>query len=215
MRIEIHVLAWDRHTHVAGLNQLIGCTNPPDSLLHIIWTLQWKGRDGRDRMVVDFTTTTCTISAYHHKSCEFKSRLWRGVLDTTKLLYVIKFVSDLAGRWLSPGFPVSSTNKMTVTINLNIVESGVKHHNNNLSNLLCNHQKKDSYLLHIYLYVCMYAIKYENLLAYVRWWYIYNVEKSQRSTELFTLLSISFFFQWQLKVDAAVVPVLTIFCICW
>jgi len=31
------------------------------------------GRRGRDRMVVEFTTT-CTISAYHHSSCEFESR---------------------------------------------------------------------------------------------------------------------------------------------
>ena len=36
------------------------------------------GRRGRDRMVVEFTTT-CTTIAY---SCEFESRWWRGVLDT-------------------------------------------------------------------------------------------------------------------------------------
>ena len=34
---------------------------------------------GRDRMLVGFTTT-CSISAYHHLSCEFESRSWRGVL---------------------------------------------------------------------------------------------------------------------------------------
>ena len=37
-----------------------------------------RGR-GRDRMLVGFTTTY-TISAYHHRSCEFESQ---GVLDTT------------------------------------------------------------------------------------------------------------------------------------
>ena len=37
---------------------------------------------GRDRMVVGFTTT-CAVSAYHHQSCEFQPRSWRGVLDTT------------------------------------------------------------------------------------------------------------------------------------
>jgi hypothetical protein len=37
------------------------------------------GRRSRDRMVVGFTTT-CAISAYHHKSCEFMSRC---TLDTT------------------------------------------------------------------------------------------------------------------------------------
>jgi hypothetical protein len=30
---------------------------------------------GRDRIVVGFTTK-CTISAYHHKSCEFEPRSW-------------------------------------------------------------------------------------------------------------------------------------------
>jgi len=38
-----------------------------------------RGRHGRDLMVIVFT---CAISAYHHWSCEFESRLWRGVLDT-------------------------------------------------------------------------------------------------------------------------------------
>jgi hypothetical protein len=33
-------------------------------------------------MVVGFTTT-CAVSAYHHQSCEFEPRSWRGVLDTT------------------------------------------------------------------------------------------------------------------------------------
>jgi hypothetical protein len=47
---------------------------------------------GRDRMVVGFTTT-CAISAYHHKSCEFEPRSWRH--DNSIQHYVIKFVSDL------------------------------------------------------------------------------------------------------------------------
>ena len=52
-----------------------------------------RGRHGHDRMVVGFTTT-CTISAYHPKSCEFEPR---------KLF--------ATGRWFSSGTPVSSTNK--------------------------------------------------------------------------------------------------------
>jgi hypothetical protein len=36
----------------------------------------------RDRMVVGFTTIYA-ISAYHHLSCEFEYRSWRGVLNTT------------------------------------------------------------------------------------------------------------------------------------
>ena len=49
---------------------------------------------GRDRMVVRFTTT-CTIGVYHHLSCEFDPRSWRGVLDTT--------LCDKVCQWFSPG----------------------------------------------------------------------------------------------------------------
>jgi hypothetical protein len=48
-----------------------------------------RGRRGRDRMVVRFTTTY-VISAYHRWYCEFESRSGRGVQH-----YVIKFASDL------------------------------------------------------------------------------------------------------------------------
>jgi len=44
---------------------------------------------GRDRMVVGFTTTYA-ISAYHHWCCEFESQSGRAVQH-----YVIKVVSDL------------------------------------------------------------------------------------------------------------------------
>jgi hypothetical protein len=30
-----------------------------------------------------FVSNTYAISAYHHQRCEFESRSWRGVLDTT------------------------------------------------------------------------------------------------------------------------------------
>jgi len=48
-----------------------------------------RGRRGRDRIVIGFTSTYA-ISAYHHRCCEFESRSGRGVQH-----YVIKFVSDL------------------------------------------------------------------------------------------------------------------------
>ena len=48
-------------------------------------------------MEVGFTTT-CAISAYHHKICEFASCSWQGVLDTT---LCDKVVSDL---WQVGGF---------------------------------------------------------------------------------------------------------------
>jgi len=56
-------------------------------------------------MVVGFTTTNA-ISAHHHLPCEFESRPWRGVLDTT--------LCDKACQWLATGqwfSPVSSNNK--------------------------------------------------------------------------------------------------------
>jgi hypothetical protein len=43
--------------------------------------LQEIGR-GCDRMVIGFTATY-EISSYHYSSCEFESRSWRSVLDTT------------------------------------------------------------------------------------------------------------------------------------
>ena len=54
-------------------------------------------------------TTTCAISTYHHYSCEFEPRSWRGVLDTTVCDKVCQWFTT--GRWDSAGTPDSSTNK--------------------------------------------------------------------------------------------------------
>ena len=62
---------------------------------------------GRDCLVVGFTAT-CTISVYHHWH-DFKSHLWRGVLDTTFCDEVCQWLAK--GQWFSPGTLVSSTNK--------------------------------------------------------------------------------------------------------
>ena len=55
-------------------------------------------------------TTTYAISAYHHISCELKSRAWRGALDST--------LCEKNCQWLAPGFLrsplVSSTNKTDI-----------------------------------------------------------------------------------------------------
>jgi hypothetical protein len=59
-------------------------------------------------MVIGFTATYA-ISAYHHWSCEFESHSWLDVLDTTLGDKVCQWLE--AGRWFSPGTPVSSTNK--------------------------------------------------------------------------------------------------------
>ena len=85
-----------------------------------------KGRRGRDRMVVGFTTTYA-ISAYHYWCCEFEARSGRGVQH-----YVIKFVSDLrqvGGFLQSSGF-LHQWNWPPRCI-WNIVESGVKHNQTN------------------------------------------------------------------------------------
>ena len=49
-----------------------------------------------DRKVVGFTTT-CAISAYHHYSCEFQPRSWRGVLDTTLCVKVCQWLATGGG----------------------------------------------------------------------------------------------------------------------
>jgi hypothetical protein len=63
---------------------------------------------GCDRMVVGFNTT-CTISAYHHWSCEFEPHSWQGVLDTTLCDKVCQWL--MIGQWFSTGTPLSSNNK--------------------------------------------------------------------------------------------------------
>jgi hypothetical protein len=65
-----------------------------------------RGRRGRDRMVVGFTTT-CAISSNHHLSCEFESRSWRGVLNTT--LWDTFFSSFLWVLWFPPRIKLTAT----------------------------------------------------------------------------------------------------------
>ena len=71
-------------------------------------TLCLRGHRDRHRIVVGFTTTYA-ISAYHHWSCEFETRLWRGLLDTTSCDKVCQWL--VTGQCFSPGTRVSSTNK--------------------------------------------------------------------------------------------------------
>ena len=65
-----------------------------------------RGRRGRDRMIVGFTTT-CAISACHHYSCEFEHLSWRGLLVRALCDKVCQLLAT--GRWFSLGTPVSST----------------------------------------------------------------------------------------------------------
>ena len=59
-------------------------------------------------MLIGFTTTYAN-NVYHHQRCEFESRTWRDVLDTTLCDKVCQRLSTC--RWFSPGSSVSSTNK--------------------------------------------------------------------------------------------------------
>jgi hypothetical protein len=54
-------------------------------------------------------TTTCVVNFYHHWSCEFEPRSWRGVLDTTLCDKVCQWL--VTGRWFYPDIQVSSSNK--------------------------------------------------------------------------------------------------------
>ena len=76
--------------------------------LHIIPFILIRFCWGRSCMVVGFTTT-CAISAYQHKRCEFEPHSWWGVLDTTLCGKVCQWLAT--GLWFSPGTPISSTNK--------------------------------------------------------------------------------------------------------
>jgi hypothetical protein len=75
-------------------------------LLHGDVPICERGRRDRNRMIVEFTTTYA-VSAYHLYSCEFESRSWRDVLDTTLSDKVSQWLAT--GRWYIPGTPVSPT----------------------------------------------------------------------------------------------------------
>ena len=92
----------------------------------VIYAYQCRGRRGRDRMVVRFTTTYA-IGSYHHWCCEFESRTGRGIQH-----YVIKFVSDL--RQVVGFLLVLHQLNWLPRYSSNIVESGVKHHQANKQN---------------------------------------------------------------------------------
>jgi hypothetical protein len=48
----------------------------------LLCSFTFKGRRGRERMVVEFTTTHA-ISAYHNSCCEFEYRSGQGVQQFT------------------------------------------------------------------------------------------------------------------------------------
>jgi hypothetical protein len=75
-----------------------------------------RGRHVHDLMIVGFTS-------YHHWSCTFEPRSWRGVLDRT--------LCDKVCQWLAKSLcfpPVRLFPPAIKLNNWNIVESGTKHH---------------------------------------------------------------------------------------
>jgi hypothetical protein len=78
-------------------------------------TISLRGRRGRDRIVVG-STTTYAISAYHHLCCEFESRSWRSVLDTTLCDNFVNDLRQVGGFLLVLRFP--PTIKLTATISV-------------------------------------------------------------------------------------------------
>ena len=61
-------------------------------------------------------------------SCEFESRSWRGVLNTTLCVKVCQRLA--AGRWFSPDTQISSTNR-TDRHDITELLLKAKHHNSN------------------------------------------------------------------------------------
>ena len=96
-------------------------------LFSVHYFIHGRGRRGRDRMVVGFTTTYA-ISVYHHQSCEFEPYSWRGVFDTTLCDKVCKCLT--AGRcfFLSGYYSNLQEYHWLPRYSWHIVESGIKHH---------------------------------------------------------------------------------------
>jgi len=89
----------------------------------VVVTLLLRGRRGRVRMVVEFTTTYA-ISAYHHWC--FWVRITIRARCTALCDQVCQWL--VTGWWFSLGPPVSSTNKTDCH---DITESGINHHQTN------------------------------------------------------------------------------------
>jgi hypothetical protein len=89
--------------------------------------LMWIGGcHGRDRMVVGFKTT-CGISAYHHKRCEFEPRSWRSVLDSTLCDKVVSDLRQFSGFLQVPWFPPTIKPTATMPITTNVLSSNPVH----------------------------------------------------------------------------------------
>jgi hypothetical protein len=71
-------------------------------------TIAFEIRCGHDHMVVGYKATR-VINAYHYWRCEFETRSWRALLDTTLCDEVCQWLAT--ARCFSPVIPDSSTNK--------------------------------------------------------------------------------------------------------
>jgi hypothetical protein len=105
-------------------------------------------RRGLDRMVVGFTTTYA-FSAYHHESCGYEPRSWRGLLNKTLCDKCLSVTCDRSVVF--SGYSNTSTNKTgyhdITEILLNVALSTINQTKivvintyldlSNTSNLLC------------------------------------------------------------------------------
>jgi hypothetical protein len=97
-----------------------------------------RGRCGRDRMVVGFTTIYAISRSYHHWCCG----VWISIVArcTTLSDKVCQWLST--GKWFTPSPPVSSTNKTDrhdiTEILLNVALNTIKQTNKPTVNA-CNH----------------------------------------------------------------------------
>jgi hypothetical protein len=90
-------------------------------------TISWNRGFGR-RLATTIGLATANLG-YLQRCCEFESRLWRCVLDTTLCDKVCQWFES--GRWYSWYAGFLPQIKLTATIWLKNCESGVKHHNPN------------------------------------------------------------------------------------
>jgi hypothetical protein len=101
------------------ISAIIFTTHVNKLYMYVHITLRVLGRPGRDYIVLGFTIT-CAISAYHRP--RHMRKLWhmrnmamssgtglKLFLKTARCNKVCQWLA--AGRWFSPGTPVSSTNK--------------------------------------------------------------------------------------------------------
>ena len=103
----------------------------PDEVFHDWKSIRIKEEEEVYCIFVTSVSNIFNCELIPSVNCEFKSRSWRDVLDTTLWDKIGQWLAT--GGWFSLDTPVSSTNKTDCHDIAEILLSGVKHHNPNLS----------------------------------------------------------------------------------